>query len=76
MMKAYIMNELLALFNQIRRLEIITPQGQAGILAKESNFVFNYHQSVPVDAAVVRGLHQFPRDGVADLFAEGEPGAQ
>ena len=51
-MKAYMMNELLALFNQIRRLEIITPQGQAGILAKESNFVFNYHQSVPVDAAV------------------------
>ena len=51
-MKAYMMNKLLALFNQIRRLEIITPQGQAGILAKESNFVFNYHQSVPVDAAV------------------------
>ena len=51
-MKAYMMNELLALFNQIRRLDIITPQGQAGILAKESNFVFNYHQSVPVDAAV------------------------
>lgn len=46
------MNELLALFNQIRRLDIITPQGQAGILAKESNFVFNYHQSAPVDAAV------------------------
>ncbi len=27
MMKTYIMNELLALFNQIRRLDIITPQG-------------------------------------------------
>lgn len=52
MMKTYIMNELLALFNQIRRLDIITPQGQAGILAKESNFVFNYYQSAPVNAAV------------------------
>jgi hypothetical protein len=26
------MSELLSLFNKIRRLEIITPQGQAGLL--------------------------------------------
>ncbi|MCP5175819.1 MAG: type II toxin-antitoxin system HipA family toxin [Moraxellaceae bacterium] len=46
------MTELLDLFNQIRRLDIITPQGQAGVLAKESHFVFNYHQSAAADRAV------------------------
>ncbi len=46
------MTELLALFNKIRRLEIITPQGQAGLLSKESNFVFNYGQSAATETAV------------------------
>ncbi len=46
------MTELLDLFNKIRRLDIITPQGQAGVLAKESHFVFNYHQSAAADLAV------------------------
>jgi hypothetical protein len=56
MMKAYIMNELLALFNQIRRLDIITPQGQAGISAKGSNFVFNYHHDSFTSASVTHFL--------------------
>jgi hypothetical protein len=56
MIKAYIMNELLALFNQIRRLEIITPQGRAGISAKESNFVFNYHHDSSPSASVTHFL--------------------
>lgn len=39
------------LFNKIHQLEIHTPQGVSGQLAKESRFVFNYNQ-VKDDAAV------------------------
>ncbi|HMV61620.1 MAG TPA: type II toxin-antitoxin system HipA family toxin [Agitococcus sp.] len=46
------MSELLSLFNKIRRLEIITPQGQAGLLSKESNFVFNYVLNAETETAV------------------------
>ena len=31
-----------SVFNQIRRLDIVTPQGMSGTLARESRFVFNY----------------------------------
>jgi hypothetical protein len=46
------MSELLSLFNKIRRLEIITPQGQAGLLSKESNFVFNYVLNAETETSV------------------------
>ena len=46
------MSDLLSLFNKIRRLEIITPQGQAGLLSKESNFVFNYSLNAATETAV------------------------
>jgi serine/threonine-protein kinase HipA len=39
------------LFDKIRRLDVHTPQGMAGLLAKESTFVFNYGEVEP-DAAV------------------------
>jgi serine/threonine-protein kinase HipA len=39
------------LFDKIRRLDVHTPQGIAGLLAKESTFVFNYGEIEP-DAAV------------------------
>ena len=31
-----------SVFNQIRRLDIVTPQGMSGTLVRESRFVFNY----------------------------------
>jgi serine/threonine-protein kinase HipA len=43
--------DLEQLFNKIRRLDVHTPQGMAGLLAKESTFVFNYGEVDP-DAAV------------------------
>jgi len=39
------------LFDKIRRLDVHTPQGISGLLAKESTFVFNYGEVEP-DAAV------------------------
>jgi serine/threonine-protein kinase HipA len=39
------------IFDKIRRLDVHTPQGVAGLLAKESTFVFNYGEVEP-DAAV------------------------
>jgi serine/threonine-protein kinase HipA len=39
------------LFKQVRQLEVHTPQGESGLLAKESRFVFNYRE-VPDAAAV------------------------
>ena len=43
--------DLEQLFDKIRRLDVHTPQGMAGLLAKESIFVFNYGEVEP-DAAV------------------------
>ena len=43
--------DLEQLFDKIRRLDVHTPQGMAGLLAKESTFVFNYGEVEP-DAAV------------------------
>lgn len=43
--------ELETLFHQIRRLDIVTPQGVSGILARESRYVFNY-QDVAEEGAV------------------------
>lgn len=31
-----------SVFNQIRCLNIVTPQGTSGTLARESRYVFNY----------------------------------
>lgn len=39
------------LFKQVRQLEVHTPQGESGLLTKESRFVFNY-KNVPDSAAV------------------------
>jgi serine/threonine-protein kinase HipA len=36
-----------ALFGKIRQLDVHTPQGIAGLLAKESTFVFNYGEVTP-----------------------------
>ena len=43
--------DLEKLFDKIRQLDVHTPQGIAGLLAKESTFVFNYGEVGP-DAAV------------------------
>jgi serine/threonine-protein kinase HipA len=43
--------DLEKLFDKIRQLDVHTPQGIAGLLAKESTFVFNYGEVEP-DAAV------------------------
>ena len=40
-----------SLFNKIRRLDIVTPQGVSGTLARESRYVFNY-QDINPQAAV------------------------
>jgi serine/threonine-protein kinase HipA len=42
--------DLEQLFDQIRRLDVHTPQGVAGLLAKESTFVFNYGEVEPAAA--------------------------
>jgi serine/threonine-protein kinase HipA len=39
--------DLEQLFDKIRRLDVHTPQGMAGLLAKESTFVFNYGEVEP-----------------------------
>lgn len=39
------------LFKQVRQLEVHTPQGESGLLTKESRFVFNY-RDVPDSRAV------------------------
>jgi serine/threonine-protein kinase HipA len=36
-----------ALFGKVRQLDVHTPQGISGLLAKESNFVFNYGEVEP-----------------------------
>jgi serine/threonine-protein kinase HipA len=36
-----------ALFHKVRRLDVHTPQGISGLLAKESSFVFNYGEVEP-----------------------------
>jgi serine/threonine-protein kinase HipA len=41
-----------SLFNKIRRLDIVTPQGVSGTLARESRYVFNYQQDVDPQSAV------------------------
>lgn len=40
------------LFNKIHQLEIHTPQGLSGVLAKESRYVFNYHRKISEEAAI------------------------
>ena len=39
-----------SVFNQIRRLDIVTPQGMSGTLARESRYVFNYASSTEESA--------------------------
>ncbi|MDO8417633.1 MAG: type II toxin-antitoxin system HipA family toxin [Agitococcus sp.] len=65
-----------SVFNQIRRLDIVTPQGMSGTLARESRYVFNYATSTEESAvSLVMPIRQesYASGDLMGIFAMNRP---